>query len=126
MPVHQVTVTEPAVLIRIRKSYDPKMSSQALYEVTRGVWKVGERREQVEVALAVFDGIVREIFVVDLWHPAGSTNYETRPREDVEIEGRWEFSGSVAPENIRSKYLDHSVAHCFRRGSSNPILYVNA
>jgi hypothetical protein len=124
--MHQVTVTEPAVLIRIQRSYDPKMSHKALYEVTRGVWKVGERREQVEIALAVFDGIVREIFVIDQWRPAGSTTYETRPREDVEIEGRWEFTGSVAPENIRSKYLGSSVAHYFSRGNSNPILYVNA
>ena len=124
--MHQITITEPAVLIRIRKSYDPKMSRQALYEVTRGVWKAGDRREQVEIALAVFDGIVREIFLVDQWHPAGSTIYKTRPREDVEIEGRWEFTGSVAPENIRSKYLDGSVAHYFSRGHANPIFYVNA
>ena len=124
--MQQVTVTEPAVLIRIQKSYNPKMSHEALYEVTRGVWKVGSRREQVEIALAVFDGIVREVFRVDQWHPAGSTTYTTRPRKDVAIDGRWEFTGSVAPENIRSKYLDHSVAHYFSRGNSNPILYVNA
>ena len=76
--MQQVTVTEPAVLIRIQKSYNPKMSHQALYEVTRGVWKVGSRREQVEIALAVFDGIVREVFRVAQWHPAGSTTYTTR------------------------------------------------
>jgi hypothetical protein len=123
--MQQVTVTEPAVLIRIRRTYDRKLSRQALYEVTRGVWKVGDRREQVELALAVFDGVVREVYLVDQWHPAGSTGYQTRPRKDVEIEGRWEFSGSVALENVRSKYLDLSVAHYFARGNSNPILYVN-
>ena len=121
-----VTVTEPSLLIRIAQLFDPKMSRAQLYEVTRGVWKVGTRRDGVQFALAVAEGVVREVFEVQRWHPAGSTPYTTRPRSQVAIEGRWEFTGVVANERIRDKYLDASVAHYFARGNSNPILYVNA
>jgi len=44
------------------------MSPEELYEVTRGIWKVGERsRNQVEYAFSIFQGIVLEIYRVDQW-----------------------------------------------------------
>lgn len=120
------TVTEPALLIRIAQTFDPKMSRAQFYEATRGVWRLGNRREAVRFALAVADGTVREVFEVREWHPAGSTPYQTRQRRQVAIKGRWEFTGVVAEERIRDKYIEASVAHYFALGNSNPILYVNA
>ena len=125
MAEREVDVTEPAILIRIRQLFDPKMSREALYEATRGVWRAGERREGARYALAIADGIVREVYEIGRWHPAGSTPYATRPARSVRVEGRWEFTGRVAPEGVRDKYLDRSVANYFARGASNPILYVN-
>jgi len=124
--MRRVEVTEPAVVIRIAKLYSDHMSQQALYDSTRGVWKLGKRREAVQYALAVADGIVREVFAVGQWHPAGTTKYSTRKPKEVQVEGRWEFTGSVAPASLRDKYVGHSVAHYFPRGASNPIFYVNA
>ena len=40
------------------------MLANALYEATRGVWKVGERREYAHLALAVFEGVVREVYAI--------------------------------------------------------------
>lgn len=120
-----VTVTEPALLIRISKLYRENMGPEALYEATRGVWRVGEQRESVELVFAVAQGIVRGVFSVKQWHPAGTTQYKTRPLKDLHVQGRWEFTGSVAPRAIESKYLGKSVAHYFARGASNPVLYVN-
>ena len=48
------------------------MSSQELYEATRGWWVVGERRKNVKLAFAVFDGVVREVYVVDEWQPVSA------------------------------------------------------
>jgi len=39
-----VEVTEPALLIRISQRYRDGMASDELYEATRGVWVIGERR----------------------------------------------------------------------------------
>jgi hypothetical protein len=52
-------------------------------------------------------------------------NYNTRPREHIEVEGRWEFSGEVAEKEIRSSYRGKSVKHYFERGAANPTIYVN-
>lgn len=118
-------ITEPVLLIRINQMYSPGMSTQALYEATRGVWVIGERREKVQYAFAVADGVVREIYEIHTWHPAASTPYTTRPLHDVSHKGRWEFVGELAPEAIREKYVDCSVADYFSRGAANPIMYVN-
>jgi hypothetical protein len=45
------------------------------YEATRGVWKVGPRREDVNFALAIYKGVVIEVFEIHDWHPAGSTTF---------------------------------------------------
>ena len=61
-----VEVEDPVLLVRINQLYRPDMSPQELYEATRGIWKVGgERRKHVKYALAIFEGIVREVYAVD-------------------------------------------------------------
>lgn len=57
-----VTVTEPAILIRINQLYRSGMNATELYEVTRGVWRVGVRCEQAHYALAVFQGVVKAVY----------------------------------------------------------------
>ena len=120
-----VTITEPALLIRINQSYRPGMSNVALYEATRGVWKVGPRREGAQLALAVHEGIVVEVYAIHDWHPGNTTPYQTRRFDDRLMGGRWEFTGTVAADPVREKYVGKNVADYFGRGSQNPIKYVN-
>lgn len=120
-----VQVTEPALLIRVSSLYREGITPQALYEASRGVWRIGERREFAELVLAVAGGIVREVYAVQAWHPAGSTPYLTRSVADVAVPGRREFTGVPAPESVRRKYVGQSVAHYFPRGAANPVMYVN-
>jgi len=115
--------TLPA-LIRINQRYRHDMTEEELYEVTRGVWKVGPRREEVRYAMAVYEGVVREVYQIAAWHRAGSTLYRTRSRTDVRALGRWEFTGSKAPVAVRHRYLDRSVEKYLPTGSQNPIAYV--
>lgn len=120
-----VQVIDPVVLIRIRQEYRPGMSAEALYEATRGVWVMGRRREGAKYAMAVYDGIVREVYEIDAWHPAGTTEYRSRLRAEVLVPGRWEFTGTRASEDIRDRYVGRSVAATWARGAANPITYVN-
>jgi hypothetical protein len=85
------------------------MGDEALYEITRGVKRIGKRRDKARYALAVYKGIVREVYRIDQWHPAGTTSYNTREKEEVKVRGRWEFTGSVAEPKIRDKYVGRSV-----------------
>jgi hypothetical protein len=120
-----VEVADPALLIRINRLYRHGMSGLELYEATRGVWRVGTRREEARYALAVFEGVVREVYLIERWHPAATTAYSTRDSREMSTEGRWEFTGRVAPVEVRDRYFGRSVAAYFRRGQQSPVVYVN-
>jgi uncharacterized protein len=120
-----VTVTHPALLIRINRLYRHGMSPAELYEATRGVWKLSPRRQRATYALAVFEGVVREVYEIHRWHPAGTLPYHTRVHEVLTRDGRWEFEGAVASEPIRNLYVDSSVASYFKKGLQSPVVYVN-
>lgn len=100
------------------------MTLRELYEATRGVWKLGRRREGGKYAFAVFEGVVREVYAIDGWHPAGTLEYETRD-EDLAVEGRREFEGGLAIGTVRARYVGRSVAAYLPKGSQNPVKYVN-
>ena len=115
-----VDVKVKAVLITINKLYSSKMSSLELYEATRGIWKLGERCKAAEYAMAVYQGIVREVYRIDEWHDAGTSDYQTRDTREFMGSGRKEFSGLVASD-IRDAYVGGFVG----KSGHNPIRYVN-
>jgi hypothetical protein len=119
-----LTIDEPAILIRISRSYRASMSPRELYEATRGVWRVGARAHRAVLGMAVYRGVVVEVYEIAGWAPAGSAHYESRPRSEVMLPGRSEFTGKPAQQSIREKYIGKSVQDFFPRGASNPIRYV--
>jgi len=127
-----VTISHPAILIRINKLYRHDMSGIELYDATRGVWKLGTRRNKAMYAFAVFHGVVREVYTIKSWHEAGTTIYKSRDRSTYDpsmnnnIPGRWEFKGIVSPDIIRKRYVGRSVESYFKKGAQSPVLYVNA
>jgi len=119
-----VEIIHKVMLITINRLYRSDMSPQELYEATRGIWKVGRRRARVDYALAIYRGIVREVYRIDRWHPAGTLTYETRDDSDFRGSGRWEFKGEVA-QDIREIYLGNSIREYLGKSNQNPIRYVN-
>jgi GTP pyrophosphokinase len=118
----EVVIDEPALLFRISQLWSGALTPEELYDATRGYWRVGRAREQAQLAMAVADGLIREVFVIDGWHPAGTTPSSSKTHRDVPA-GRWEFTGRLAPTTIRAKYVGQSVAGLFPRGSQNPVCY---
>lgn len=53
-----------------------------------------------------------------------STMMYQRVENPEELKNRYEFVGRVAPEEIRKKYKDKSVANIFSKGEQNPIRYI--
>ena len=121
-----VEITHPVLLIRINKLYRRGIPEHALYEATRGIWKLGPRREKAKYALALFHGLVREVYEIHAWHPAGTLTYETRDLSQYDLTGRWEFEGKVAFEAVRSLYLRKAVHAYLARANQRPTVYVNA
>lgn len=117
----KINVKHKAILLTINSLYRSDMSAEELYETVRGIWVVGEtRRNQAEYALALFQGIVLEVYRIDQWYPAGTLEYKTRDTSHFKDSGRWEFSGSIAAD-IRTEYVGFSVG----KAGQNPIRYAN-
>ena len=120
-------ITEPANLLNLYQLFRPNLSVAQLYDATRGVWKVNKQRaSRADLAFAVAGGKVVEVYNIHQWYPANSTPYVSgrQDQSDPKHGGDFEFTGTVAPPAIRSKYLGLSVKHLFGRGQ-NPIRYVN-
>jgi uncharacterized protein len=119
-----VKIDHRVILITINRLYRSGMNPLELYEATRGIWKVGRRRARADYAFAVFRGVVREVYRIDHWLPAGSLPYQTRDDADFKGSGRWEFQGEIA-QDIREIYVSNSVREYLGTSSQNPIRYVN-
>jgi hypothetical protein len=121
-----VDVTEPALLININRLFRYGMKPIELYDATRSAWKLGPRRERARYAMSVYRGVVREVYEIRAWLPCGSSlrSVDGEARNPVRS-GRWEFVGLIAEAGVRERYRGGSVAHYFRRGSQNPVRYVN-
>lgn len=124
-------IEEHAILIRINRRYRYGISSDELYESTRGIWDLSATRcKGVNYAFAIFKGIIMEVYKIKTWHRAGTTPYSTRPNIkkellDADSQKRMEFIGDLAENEIREKYLLKSVKKYLSTNSQNPIKYVN-
>ena len=113
----RVRIREPVLLIIVNKLYRRNASAKFLYEITRGNWVLGPRREQAQFALSIYSGVVRQAYRIDSWArtPARSRKQKRQ--------SRWRFTGVVAKE--LQHYLGRSVAGYLKRGAQSPVRYLN-
>lgn len=118
--------SEDMALIRLNRTYRSGMPPSELYEFTRGRWKISEeKRNKVQYACAVYEGVIRETYKIEQWFTAGSTYFAYRlDKLTAKEKGRHEFIGNIADEQIKKKYNYKSVKHLFNPGFAGPILFV--
>jgi len=120
----KVNIDERVLLIRINQTYFENMSDYDLYNATRGIWKIGERRYSADYAFAIYKGLIKEVYKIYNWEPA--TRYcERLLHWDSDIEGRWQFNGKV-DEDMHTKYIGKDISDYFKNGNANPVCYINA
>jgi hypothetical protein len=90
-----------------------------IYDITRGWWKIGPKREQALFALAVADGVVRAVFEIHEWQPRLLDDDGSPITENP----RWGFDGEPATDQQHLVGLD--VRHLFPQGAANPVRYLN-
>ena len=115
-------ITDDIIIIKLNKSYRRGMSSEELYDITRGCWK--RRMESVErakYALAVYKGEVIEVYKILTWYSALEEIRDTLPFDPEVERGRIIFKGEVAKEEIREKYMGKNVSRLFKRGEASPV-----
>ena len=117
----RIEVTDPAIAIKINRTFAYGMDAETLYESTRGVWVIARSRApQARCALAALHGVVKEVYEIESWQPAGETPYCSRVFEPGDFQGRAEFASKIAADSIREKYLGKRV---IEDKNQNPIRY---
>lgn len=124
-------IKEPVVLIAVNRLFNRGMSAEMLYEVTRGKWVMSARREKAKFACAVFRGVIREVYKIDRWQRSSSEVSAEMEEHIADRKAkfsnlnrtRWEFVGDVSHE-LRH-YVGKNTLHYQKKGSQNPIKYVN-
>lgn len=125
-------INEPVILIRINKAFRYSMPANELYEYTRGRWVLNpSRAKYAKFAFAVYQGVIQEVYEIEGWYKAGETNSFRLDKENEgldtyeSLKKRFEFKGRIANSEIRDKYQFLSVEDYFKKGNSNPIMYIN-
>ncbi len=121
-------ITDPVIIINIAQLYRPGMSAPELYDATRHAWRVCPDRHEPDFALAVAGGIIREVYEIAQWFPAGATyrtNDQHGERRHDGDEDRREFVGRIAEPATRKRYRHRSIEAYLTKGAQNPIKYVN-
>lgn len=126
-----IEISEPVILITVNRYYRRGMSAEMLYEITRGSWVIGTRRNEAKYAFAVYKGIVREVYKIENWSPAPIGDTEIKRQwaaehsinSDAKRTKRWQFEGSIA-DSLRH-YVGGNVENYSKIGAQNPIRYVN-
>lgn len=106
----KVDKNDRGVAILINRDYKPTFSDLETFEITRGIWSKKLvsicQKHDVKLAYATFNGVVKDIYSIYSWVPAGTQEYFTRSLDPMRLKtARWEFVGKKAPENIREKYI---------------------
>ena len=123
-----VQIEENGIFIRPVRLYYDGIGGDELYEITRGIWKVAERREKADYAFTVIGFKILAVYKIFSWHKALETEYHIR--EDLYllnqdgISNRYEFLGEV-DKNMQLKYLGKDVSDYFSPGNANPVKYIN-
>jgi len=113
----ELNITEPVILITVNRLYQKGMSDEKIFEITRGDWVIGIRREKARYAFAVYNGIVRAVYKIEAWNPV--VNNDPIHKNS----NRWRFDGTIASD--LQHYVGGSTIRYATLGAQNPIRYIN-
>lgn len=116
------------MLININRTYQRGNGVNSIYQATRETWLISAwRLPQIKYVLSEFRGLIVEVFEVKNWYPKQRLKNKTIDKEkkikiQVDVTG-FGFDGNVAPDAIKNKYINKSVAHIKQRGAAQVIRY---
>ena len=111
----KIKIVEPVILITVNRLFRRGMNDDELYEITRGNWVVGKRKNKAKFGFCVCNGIVRQVYEIHEWFPIKARS------QNAKTQNRWRFTGVIAQD--LQNYVGGNVEKYI--GAQNPIRYVN-
>lgn len=95
--------------IILNTTFKSGMTDLQLFEATRGIWKAIPAGDHLRYAYATYGGLVKEVYWIEGWVPAGTNQYFTRDFTDEDLAGRKEFIGRIADPVVRDIYKGKAI-----------------
>ncbi|MHB1105021.1 MAG: hypothetical protein ACYCZ2_01555 [Lutibacter sp.] len=125
-------IKHPLIMFKLAKSYKKGMEPWQLYAVTRGQWKMSiKKAKDYKYALACDAGLVVEVYEIESWHPCNETmneqekEYRKANKLFAGEEGRIEFVGKIAADEIKKQYFNSNVVKYWGK-SQTPFKYIDS
>jgi|TARA_B110000503_G_scaffold125928_1_gene193992 hypothetical protein len=121
----RVAPEHKGVSILINRDYRPTFGDLEIFEITRGIWtkKMVTISQDAKYAYATFKGVVKEVYEIHSWVPAGTQEYFTRSLDTMRLEkARWEFVGRKASQELRDLYVGKIIER--KRSYGDPFIKV--
>lgn len=115
------SIAKDCVIININSSYKRASGEDRLYQATKQIWKMADpRKSNLKYVLSEYRGQIVEVFEVVRWYTK-KRGYNPGTKKYGRTYLGYGFDGHVAPDHIRNKYINKSIAHKKKVGASNPI-----
>ena len=116
-------ISNDCVIININKQYERGNSKDAIYKATKETWTIHKSRiNNIEFVLSEYKGLIVEVFQVVRWYKK-ERGYNFGAQKYGQTKIGYGFEGQIAPNEIRNKYLNKSIAHVKKRGSAGVVRY---
>lgn len=121
-------MSSDCILININKTYERGYGANPIYQATKETWLISQSKlSKIKYVLSEYRGLIVEVFEVQKWYPKKrlknkTIDKTTNKKIKVEVTG-FGFDGIVAPYEIRSLYINKSVAHLKEKGAAQVIRY---
>jgi hypothetical protein len=113
----EVRPEHAGIAIILNSTYKSGMTDLQLFEATRGIWKGIPSGDDLRYAYATYGGIVKEVYRIEGWVPAGTNQYFTRDFTEEDLAGRREFIGRIAQADVRGLYKGKAITMARSYGS---------
>ena len=113
------------VSILINRDFKPSFGDLEIFEYTRGIWskKMMTISKDSKYAYATFKGVVKAVYEIHSWVPAGTQEYFTRTLDPVRLEkANWEFVGRKVSKELSDQYIGKIIEK--KRSYGDPFIKV--
>jgi len=108
-----------SVIININGTYKRGNDKDAIYNATKESWVIArEKIPTLKYVLSEYRGLIVEVFETESWKEFHATTSQGRKKV------RWGFTGKIAEDSFRKRYLNKSIKEFKKSGHANPIRYV--
>ena len=116
-------IDENCVIININGQYNRSMEKDAIYKATKECWRIARHKlNHIKYVLSEYRGLIIEVFEVQNWY-SKERPYGMKSKKAGQTYIGYGFNGIIAPNEIRQKYINKSIAHLKVQGRAYPITY---